>query len=331
MRRLHFFLLVLMTCLCCNGLYAQTSPNDIISDAELTQFYLVLDEYKNTLNNNEQDAKMVCETLSRVVSVTVVYVADNFEGELPVFVENHITSYLKGWFESVTKGNGDQPPLVLDGLKKANIELVRSEIEDCEKKLDAIKEGKTAYEEAVKRGNQVEAAQIAEEIQQEVKEVEQLLSKISTHLNVDLKEIADDFINRFDNYLKSVVEVYLRDEVKTTSIAGIEWTYTITNKTEKSCVVGASFKFSDGYSVYWEYGTAVKTTTMGEVTIPSEIDGYKVVGVMDYAFRKCNEITSLIVPETVESIGDNAFNCEKLAYVQLPENLKEVVSMDAAA
>ncbi len=46
----------------------------------------------------------------------------------------------------------------------------------------------------------------------------------------------------------------------------------------------------------------------GDVVIPSEIDGYTVVGIGDFAFERCEALTSVTIPDSVVSIGDCAFS-----------------------
>lgn len=55
-----------------------------------------------------------------------------------------------------------------------------------------------------------------------------------------------------------------------------------------------------------------RDTSVG--VLPERIDGYKVVGIADNAFSCCPSLTEITIPESVESIGTNAFaNCRKLS------------------
>lgn len=77
----------------------------------------------------------------------------------------------------------------------------------------------------------------------------------------------------------------------------------------------------------------------GDVTIPNEIDGYKIIGIAAYNFEadpdwdredkevfvtKCrNKITNLTIEEGIEWIGDRAFvGCTSLNEINLPNSLK---------
>ena len=45
----------------------------------------------------------------------------------------------------------------------------------------------------------------------------------------------------------------------------------------------------------------------GAVVIPATIDGMPVVGIGDEAFYNCTGLTSVTIPDSVTSIGDEAF------------------------
>ncbi|MBR6071107.1 MAG: leucine-rich repeat protein [Ruminococcus sp.] len=63
----------------------------------------------------------------------------------------------------------------------------------------------------------------------------------------------------------------------------------------------------------------------GELAIPSEINGEKVTEIRDFVFMGCEGITSVVLPDTIETIGGSAFkDCVKLTSVALPDDLEEL-------
>ncbi len=61
------------------------------------------------------------------------------------------------------------------------------------------------------------------------------------------------------------------------------------------------------------------------VTIPSRIDGKKVVSIGRNAFKEEKHIKSVIIPTTVESIGMEAFaSCDSLTSIRIPGSVKEI-------
>ena len=85
----------------------------------------------------------------------------------------------------------------------------------------------------------------------------------------------------------------------------------------------------DGIRYYYGGGRAMiygsESTLEGEVTIPSAIqvgdDEYKVVGILGSSFFGRSGITALNLPDTLESIGDNAFEgCTALKELVIPDN-----------
>ena len=86
----------------------------------------------------------------------------------------------------------------------------------------------------------------------------------------------------------------------------------------------------------WKYELSIskdKTTTNATITavtpadgalvVPSAVDGYKVVAIGDKVGQGCENITSLVVADTVRSIGYGAFAlCTSLGEVVLGDGVK---------
>jgi hypothetical protein len=67
------------------------------------------------------------------------------------------------------------------------------------------------------------------------------------------------------------------------------------------------------------------TGTGGNVVIPFTIDAMPVVGIGDAAFKKCTNLTSVTMPNSVTSIGDAAFEkCTNLTSVTMPNSLTSI-------
>ena len=99
----------------------------------------------------------------------------------------------------------------------------------------------------------------------------------------------------------------------TAEVDGITWTYTVTANGEASLGGGTLST------------PAVPTTTVGALTIPTELDGHTVTAVKDYAFRNCSLLTTVSIPASVHSIGDSAFyNCSSLTSMRLPEGVLSI-------
>ena len=77
---------------------------------------------------------------------------------------------------------------------------------------------------------------------------------------------------------------------------------------------------TDGNFIY--YGASVKaanTSISGDVVIPSEHNGTTIDTIPANAFKNCNGITSIVIPDSVTSIGAGAFGgCSMLNSITLP-------------
>ena len=67
----------------------------------------------------------------------------------------------------------------------------------------------------------------------------------------------------------------------------------------------------------------------GNVDIPEYIsyggETYKVVGIRDYAFYLCRDLTGVTIPNTVTKIGENSFcGCERLPRIIIPDGVTEL-------
>lgn len=75
-------------------------------------------------------------------------------------------------------------------------------------------------------------------------------------------------------------------------------------------------------------GTAEITNYKGSYTdfvIPSNIDGYTVTSIGQYAFNYCHELTNIKIPNTVTNISRSAFShCYNLTNVNLSNGIREI-------
>lgn len=63
------------------------------------------------------------------------------------------------------------------------------------------------------------------------------------------------------------------------------------------------------------------------LVIPSEINGETVVGIAPGGFSELEDVTTLVLPDTLKSIGDFAFaNCKKLRGVYIPDSVNTIAS-----
>ena len=111
----------------------------------------------------------------------------------------------------------------------------------------------------------------------------------------------------------------------TTTIGGITWRYTISNN---KISLGETVMTDSGECwSSWETYPAVPISTTGEITIPSTINGMRVVDIGQCAFQNCTGLTKVTIPATtyVTNIDDYAFcNCTGLLSISIPSYVKRI-------
>ena len=95
------------------------------------------------------------------------------------------------------------------------------------------------------------------------------------------------------------------------------------NLITKGKVAEVTFKGDSYNSYYDEYS--------GSITIPATVTHngvtYSVTSIGDYAFRDCNNLKRITIPEGVTSIGNSAFyGCSSLTAITLPEGVTNIES-----
>ena len=82
-----------------------------------------------------------------------------------------------------------------------------------------------------------------------------------------------------------------------TTAEGVEMKFSVTNSTTKECIV---------------YGTSstpsIPKNYSGAITIPEEVNGYKVTSISSYAFYNCSSLTSISIPKSMTRIYTDAFS-----------------------
>jgi len=112
-----------------------------------------------------------------------------------------------------------------------------------------------------------------------------------------------------------------------TNADGMQMKFRVLSAQNKTCRVGG---FDGKNYSFDEDLNAIPRSTMGSVTIPSEVNGLKVIDIGVSAFYECVGITAIIIPETVKEIRPAAFSgCIALSSIYIPSSV-EIIS-DAPA
>ena len=88
-----------------------------------------------------------------------------------------------------------------------------------------------------------------------------------------------------------------------------------------------TYKAKEGTYTYFILGdeaTIVKADVKGNVTLPSKLGGKKVTGILSYAFDGKSKLTSVVIPEGVQSIGKAVFRNSGITKITLPSTLTDI-------
>ena len=100
---------------------------------------------------------------------------------------------------------------------------------------------------------------------------------------------------------------------------GVTIYYNILSESDKTCEVTAKemrtvYSTGDYFDDY-----------VGDVVIPSIVNGYRVTQIGRFAFACCGGLTSVTIPYSVTNIANNAFYCCKnLSSLNFPESIKTI-------
>lgn len=105
-----------------------------------------------------------------------------------------------------------------------------------------------------------------------------------------------------------------------TNADGVTIYYKIVNETNKTCEVTYGIDRSSGSAPAGGY-----TYYAGVVNIPSSANGYKVIGIGDYAFADCGDLTSVTIPNSVTYIKYAVFlGCTSLTSITIPNSVTSI-------
>ena len=136
------------------------------------------------------------------------------------------------------------------------------------------------------------------------------------HTTFNESHIAQGAVFNFDFYLEYPelsTEMYYYDGNFEVSEDGL-WRYQIIDEDESLISITSGYY---GYPAYLGEDT--------EIEVPAEIDGYTVVEIGTSAFYNFDEVTSITLPDTLESIYRFAFEgCTGIESMELPEGLVSI-------
>lgn len=125
--------------------------------------------------------------------------------------------------------------------------------------------------------------------------------------------------------LKRLLCLMLSVLILTSITAGLELSANAQTSGDFEYEVTSSSSGEDGNNIRFEVSITGYSGSASNLTIPSELDGGKVVAIGKYAFQNNSVLQSVVIPESVTSIGDYAFSyCVSLTSVIIPESVTRI-------
>ncbi len=130
----------------------------------------------------------------------------------------------------------------------------------------------------------------------------------------DAYELADGW-----RFFKEINE-WVGTIFKAVTPQGIEMQFRVVDENEKTVET-----YAKAYEVGEDFVPCIDPETEGDLIIPSEIEGYRVVGIGSESFRECMGLTSASLPTGITYIGEGAFRlATSLKAVTIPEGVEEI-------
>jgi len=102
-------------------------------------------------------------------------------------------------------------------------------------------------------------------------------------------------------------------DLKTATVDGVTWTYTVVSESAKTCKLGGESNVS-----------AISTNTTGAITTPTTLGGYSVIELGISSFRRC-KISSITISPGITKVADKVFmQCPNLTTVSLPAGVLHI-------
>ncbi len=175
---------------------------------------------------------------------------------------------------------------------------------------------------------------------EEIVEMWKVESKMNPYAEGDImteEELIADLKRR-----KLVYEEELDEDEKTIVIGSREIYYGLEGKIEKTpgsvfeytpegIITGIKEEYIEGTGSRWViddhtyYDTKIMSSGLnGVLNIPDEIDGIQIVGISNGAFDSVENVNRIILPNTITSIGNNAFFWCSLESISIPNSVTTI-------
>ena len=195
----------------------------------------------------------------------------------------------------------------LDAAKKDLMNIIYQCMDDLEKSNQMLSEKATSDE--------------APELYQQVDEIAKYLDHARYQLDQvtsieelkDLQMMVMDIRKRLEELRYQIEEFEAANVFTATTIEGVEMTFKVISEEDKTCQVGDGNK------------RAIDKSAIGVITIPSNVNGYRVIAIADGAFNGCGNVEQIVIPEGVASIGEQGcYNCASLSTLEIPASLTNI-------
>ena len=205
-----------------------------------------------------------------------------------------------------------------EGMEDSEVATFVYDYKSWKELYDVIRYGVDVLEKAKDNANVEEG--LLEELRWALNEGDMMYQRRAEMSNSEAKYFTDAIVNLCKKIEDQMNNTSYQDGdiITEETVEGVLLKYLIISESEKTCQVGTIIPGDDIFGSE-DLANATDTSTVGTITIPEEVKGYRVIGIGKYAFQHCEKITNVSLSKYIKYIGESAFGYMMISSISLSD------------